>query len=108
MPFGLSAGEMIVLFLVAVLVFGGKLPEVARNVGRTLAELRRSWHREVSEFERIEPPAPASPSRTANGTDDSDTGEAEDGDVYAPVDDDEERPPPGWTPPPDGEDCPGP
>ena len=34
--------EMLVLAVIALLLFGGKLPEVARTWGRTFAEFRRN------------------------------------------------------------------
>lgn len=41
--FGLGFGEIIVILVVVLLVFGPeKLPEVARTLGRTMAEFRRT------------------------------------------------------------------
>ncbi len=42
--FGFSPGptEMLVILGIALLLYGGRLPEVARSWGKTLAELRRS------------------------------------------------------------------
>lgn len=41
--FGLGFGEILVILVIVLLVFGPeKLPDVARTLGRTLAELRRS------------------------------------------------------------------
>ena len=37
-----SPSEMLVVAVVALLLFGGKLPEVARTWGRTFAEFRRN------------------------------------------------------------------
>ena len=54
MPFNLSTGELVVLMLVAVLVFGGKLPEVARRIGRSITEFKRSMSEEVRRMD-IEP-----------------------------------------------------
>lgn len=40
--FGLGFGEILVILVVVLLVFGPeKLPEVARTLGKTMAELRR-------------------------------------------------------------------
>lgn len=37
----LGSGEIILILLVALLVYGGRLPEVARSVGKSLADLKR-------------------------------------------------------------------
>ena len=41
--FGLGFGEILVILVIVLLVFGPeKLPDIARTLGKTLAELRRS------------------------------------------------------------------
>ena len=58
--FGLGFGEVLVILVVALLIFGpDKLPELARTLGKTMAELRRSmdeikteFHAPVRDFER--------------------------------------------------------
>lgn len=41
--FGLGGSEVIVIFVLALLVFGPrKLPEIGRTIGRTLAEFRKA------------------------------------------------------------------
>ena len=45
----LSPFELLVIAIVAVLVFGGRLPEVA---GRTFAEMRR-WRGKLEDFNRL-------------------------------------------------------
>jgi Tat protein translocase TatB subunit len=43
--FDLGMQELIVIFIVALLVFGPKkLPELGRTLGKTMAELKRSMH----------------------------------------------------------------
>lgn len=43
--FDLGMQELIVIFIVALLVFGPKkLPELGRTLGKAMAELRRSMH----------------------------------------------------------------
>ena len=37
----LGLGEIVLILLVALLVYGGRLPQVAAAVGRSVAELRR-------------------------------------------------------------------
>lgn len=39
--FGLSGSEMVVIGLVGLLLFGSRLPNVARSVGRSLNEFKR-------------------------------------------------------------------
>ena len=38
MPFNLGIGEILVVLVVALLVFGGRLPEVGRSLGRSIVE----------------------------------------------------------------------
>jgi sec-independent protein translocase protein TatA len=51
--------EMMMFGVIAILLFGSRLPEVARNVGRGYGELRKSmsdFQREFSKIESYEPP----------------------------------------------------
>ena len=76
MPFNLSFAEVLVLLLVALLVFGGRLPEVARKFGGAISEFKRGMRDEMRRVERdlqvgetrewqrpptSPPPAPAAP-----------------------------------------------
>ena len=47
MPFNLGVAEVLVLLVVAVLVFGGNLPDAARRIGRSISELKRGWNEEI-------------------------------------------------------------
>ena len=52
MPFSLSFAEIIVLAFVAIMVFGGNLPDVARKVGKTISEFKRGISDETQRMER--------------------------------------------------------
>ncbi|MCS7263983.1 MAG: twin-arginine translocase TatA/TatE family subunit [Armatimonadetes bacterium] len=42
--FGIGTGEILVIFLIALLLFGPqKLPEIARWFGRATREARKAW-----------------------------------------------------------------
>lgn len=59
MPFNLSTGEIIVLLLVAIVLFGGRLPNVARKVGHSISEFKRGMRDEVRRIEDdFTPPVP--------------------------------------------------
>ena len=80
MPFNLGLGEMLVFAIVAILLFGGELPEIARKVGRGVTDFKRGMSQHMDEIR-----------------DDSDV----------KLDVDVEEPPADWEPPPQDEDCPG-
>ena len=40
MPFNLGMGEVLVILIVALLVFGGRLPQVGRSLGRGILEFK--------------------------------------------------------------------
>jgi sec-independent protein translocase protein TatA len=51
--FGVSPTEMLVLMLVALLVYGGELPKVARSWGKSLAEFKKGLSSIQSEFNNV-------------------------------------------------------
>lgn len=56
-------GEILMILFVALLVFGGRLPEVAKKMGRGVADLKRnveSFRQEI-EKEVEEPPSEKKP-----------------------------------------------
>ena len=65
--FGIGTQELLVIFLVVLLLFGGKrIPEVARSVGSGLRDFRkaiRDVQREINldELTRTPPPSPRRP-----------------------------------------------
>jgi mttA/Hcf106 family len=61
--FDVGGGELILIGLVALLLFGGELPRVARSVGRVVGDLRRQAENLTSEFRVDTPPRPYSPPR---------------------------------------------
>lgn len=53
MPFDIGFGEIILIFLVALIVFGpGRLPEVGATLGRAMRELRRASAEMTTELTR--------------------------------------------------------
>lgn len=45
-----GAQEMVVILVVALLIFGGRLPEVARNLGKTVGDFKRTAQNLTREF----------------------------------------------------------
>ena len=86
MPFNLGFGELFVLAIVAIIVFGGQLPEVARKVGRGVADFKAGMTGHLNEIRS-------------------------DVDIRADLEADPspkpEAPPADWEPPPQDGDCPG-
>jgi sec-independent protein translocase protein TatA len=44
MPFGIGMGELMVILVVAVVLFGSRLPEVARNLGASYQQFRKGLY----------------------------------------------------------------
>lgn len=64
-PGGVAPTEMLVIGVVAVLLFGKKLPEVGRTVGRQLADFNRSFRSIQDEFRAAANSQPSSSSPAA-------------------------------------------
>ena len=89
MPFNLGIGELFVLAIVAILVFGGQLPEVARKVGRGISEFKSGMGGHLNDIR-----SDLDVRAEMDSGSDSNAGA-------------EDAPPADWEPPPQDENCPG-
>lgn len=69
--FGLSPFELMIIGVVAVLLFGSKLPSVARSLGKSMSEFKRGMQDLQNEFHQADSPRPA-PARRYHEIDDRD------------------------------------
>jgi sec-independent protein translocase protein TatA len=58
--FGIGPYEMLVVGFIALLIFGHRLPEVMRNLGRGVSEFKKGIANVNDEIRRIEDAGPAS------------------------------------------------
>lgn len=65
LPGGIGAGELLVVAVVAVLLFGSKLPEVARNLGKTYHQFRKGLS-DLQSTMRVDLDSDPPPSRSTN------------------------------------------
>jgi sec-independent protein translocase protein TatA len=52
--FGIGTVEMVMIGSIAVMLFGGRLPKVARSVGQSIVEFKRGFLEVESECKEIE------------------------------------------------------
>jgi sec-independent protein translocase protein TatA len=53
---GLGVGEMVVLGIIAVLLFGKRLPDMAKYIGKSVVEFKKGMHGLESGFDDIANP----------------------------------------------------
>ena len=70
MTYGFIQGwEWIIILIVALLIFGKRLPEVARNMGKGITEFKRGMKDVQDDIGREDPPPPPStPSQPSQPT----------------------------------------
>jgi len=68
----LQPGEMLVVLLVAVLLFGKRLPEVGRSLGKGIVEFKKGLRGIDDEFETSTSSVPATTSKPSHYADDAD------------------------------------
>lgn len=82
--FGLGPFEMVVIGVIAVVLFGGNLPEVARKLGGSYREFRRGLNDVQQQFRMAEYEAKRSLSLDDDKNDSSDDDEDEPAEPTAP------------------------
>lgn len=64
--FGLGTTELIIILIIALLIFGSRLPQVMRGLGRSVTEFKRGMN-DITDLEA--PPPPAKPAEPTKPTD---------------------------------------
>ena len=70
--FNMAPGELIVIGLIAVLLFGNKLPSVARQLGKGLTEFQKGMKGMKAEFESAMREEPVTTPRISHSAHDYD------------------------------------
>lgn len=68
MFFGLGIAEIIVILVIALFIFGHKLPDAARWLGKSFIEFKKEANNLTQDLSNIgATPAPKAPPRESNG-----------------------------------------
>ena len=92
--FGLGTTELVIIAVLAILLFGDRLPEVASSFGKQFSEFRKGMSHVEREFKSA---LMDSPTTTSSTTSTSYTRRPAN---YNPLDDNEESTAPKFEPPP--------
>lgn len=93
--FGMGMQEVVIIGVIAVLLFGSKLPEVAKSLGSSYHEFRKGLSDLQSQIDFSDTPSSSSSSRGSSSSGSSSTEAA-----YGDFDDHEEVTAPKFEPPP--------
>ena len=52
--FGIGTPELVIFGIIAVILFGSRLPSVARSMGKSITEFKRGMHDDDATGDRIE------------------------------------------------------